>query len=173
MDLKTYYVKGSFSYVAHFSSPKPEKAEEEENGSIVTSFIFPFASYVHTSYPAPGYRSRLWHRITLISSYAYTMRVVPIDGHRTETQYDVYPPTEATNEAFDETHKFFVQVEEEDKFLCVRSHARVQGHTSLIHDHRRLTRRRTWRLVYIPRAHCTRCVHQSGSGPDAEAQRHS
>ena len=58
MDLKTYYVKGSFSYVAHFSPPKPENAEKEENGSIVASFIFPFASYVHTLYPALGYRSR-------------------------------------------------------------------------------------------------------------------
>ena len=53
-------------------------------------------------------------------SYAYTMRVVPIDAHRTEMQYDVHRPTDATDEAFDETHKFFVQVEEEDKFLCVR-----------------------------------------------------
>ena len=52
-------------------------------------------------------------------SYAYTMRVVPIDAHRTEMQYDVYRPTDATDEAFNETHKFFVQVEEEDKYLCV------------------------------------------------------
>ena len=81
-------------------------------------------------------------------SYAYTMRVVPIDAHRTEMQYDVYRPTDATDEAFDETHKFFVQVEEEDKFLCVRIDSLSSPFSQLTpaSDRRRRTRRRTWKM---------------------------
>ncbi|KAF9030720.1 Rieske domain-containing protein [Hymenopellis radicata] len=111
VDLKSYYVQGSDSYVAHFSPPKPENAEKQEDGSIVATFLFPYAS------------------ITLMPSYAYTMRVVPIDAHRTEMQYDVYRPTDATDEAFDETHKFFVQVEEEDKFLCTNAQKNMEAGT--------------------------------------------
>lgn len=36
-------------------------------------------------------------------------------------QYDVYRPEGASDEDFDSTHQFFLQVEEEDKFLCVSS----------------------------------------------------
>lgn len=109
VDLKTYYVQGQHSYVAHFSPPKPENAEREDNGSIVATFLFPFAS------------------ITLMPAYAYTMRVVPIDAHRTEMQYDVYRHVDATDEAFDETHKFFVQVENEDKFLCTNAQKNMEA----------------------------------------------
>lgn len=35
-------------------------------------------------------------------------------------QYDVYRHKDATDQAFNETHEAFVQIEKEDKFLCVR-----------------------------------------------------
>ncbi|EIM87664.1 Rieske domain-containing protein [Stereum hirsutum FP-91666 SS1] len=109
VDLKTYYVQGQKGYVAHFSPPKPENKEKEVDGSIVATFLFPFAS------------------ITLMPAYAYTMRVVPIDAHRTEMQYDVYRPEGASDEDFDSTHQFFLQVEEEDKFLCTNAQKNMEA----------------------------------------------
>lgn len=38
-----------------------------------------------------------------------------------QMQYDVYRPDGASDEDFNATHQFFLQVEEEDKFLCVSS----------------------------------------------------
>ena len=66
-------------------------------------------------------------------------------------QYDVYRPTDATDEAFDETHKFFVQVEEEDKFLCVRSLNHTSSMVQKLIKLHRLMHKRTWRQVYISR----------------------
>lgn len=36
-----------------------------------------------------------------------------------QMQYDVYRPEGASDKEFNETHEFFLQVEQEDKFLCV------------------------------------------------------
>ncbi|KAJ6449993.1 Rieske [2Fe-2S] iron-sulfur domain-containing protein [Mycena sanguinolenta] len=73
---------------------------EYDFGSIVATYLFPYAA------------------VTLMPSYGYTMRVVPMDAHHTEMQYDVYRPTDATDEDFNATHEFFRQVEQEDKYLC-------------------------------------------------------
>lgn len=44
VDLKSYYVQGKDSYVAHFSPPKPENQDKQEDGSIVATFLFPYAA---------------------------------------------------------------------------------------------------------------------------------
>ncbi|KAJ6525003.1 Rieske domain-containing protein [Mycena capillaripes] len=109
VNLPTYYVQGSDSYISHFSPPKAENADKRESGSIVATYLFPYAA------------------ITLMPSYGYTMRVVPIDAHRTEMQYDVYRPTDATDEDFNATHEFFRQVEQEDKYLCTNAQKNMES----------------------------------------------
>lgn len=93
-------------------------------------------------------------------SYGYTMRVVPIDAHRTEMQYDVYRPTDATDEDFNATHEFFRQVEQEDKYLCVRIYLLDMIYTHLLVDgvSLRQTHRRTWSRACTSLARCTWCA---------------
>ena len=48
----------------------------------------------------------------------YTMMIAPTGPRSCNVSFDVYRHKTCTDEQFDEAHKFFVQVETEDKMLC-------------------------------------------------------
>lgn len=58
---------------------------------------------------------------TITPLYFYNMRIQPNGPRSCSVHYDVYRHKDCTDDVFDETHKFFVQVETEDKMLCANT----------------------------------------------------
>ncbi|GAA5849189.1 hypothetical protein JCM8547_006473 [Rhodosporidiobolus lusitaniae] len=56
---------------------------------------------------------------TLTPLYFYTMRIVPTSARTCDVLYDVYRHRDCDDETYTANHKFFVQVETEDKDLCI------------------------------------------------------
>ncbi|GAA5905784.1 hypothetical protein JCM8208_000897 [Rhodotorula glutinis] len=100
-DLQTYTVTGKAGIIEHYVKAKPEAllpgADPEK---FAFNFITPSSS----------------HTVTPI--YFYTMKICPTGPRSCNVSFDVYRHKTCTDEQFDEAHKFFVQVETEDKMLC-------------------------------------------------------
>ncbi|GAA5950446.1 hypothetical protein JCM21900_004807 [Sporobolomyces salmonicolor] len=103
-DLKSYSVEGRQGHIAHFVKAKPEAlVPGADPDKFAFNFVFPNASH------------------TLSPHYFYTMRICPTGPRTCNVHYDVFRHKDCTDELFEETHKFFVQVEKEDKFLCINT----------------------------------------------------
>ncbi|GAA6034141.1 hypothetical protein JCM8097_000716 [Rhodosporidiobolus ruineniae] len=101
-DLKTYNVECGQGYMAHYVKAKPEALTPgADPDKFAFNFIFPYGSH------------------TLTPFYFYTMRICPTSATTCSVQYDVFRHKDCTDEVFAANHEFFVQVETEDKELCM------------------------------------------------------
>ncbi|GAA5913248.1 hypothetical protein JCM6882_000042 [Rhodosporidiobolus microsporus] len=103
-ELKTYNVQPGPGYMAHYVKAKPEALTPgADPDKFAFNFVFPNGSHTITPF------------------YFYTMRICPTGPRTCNVEYDVFRHKDCTDEVFDESHKFFVQVETEDKDLCANT----------------------------------------------------
>ncbi|KAK5065418.1 hypothetical protein LTR84_001256 [Exophiala bonariae] len=96
-DLSKYYVETDKAEILHFVKDKPGKS----TNSYAPSSFFPNAA------------------VSITAHYWYHMSVCPTGPTTSVMKYDVYRHKAATQEQFEAMDKFFKQVEDEDKELCV------------------------------------------------------
>ncbi|GJN88491.1 hypothetical protein Rhopal_001457-T1 [Rhodotorula paludigena] len=103
-DLKSYSVKGGEGHIAHYVKAKPEAlVPGTDPEKFAFNYVLPSSSH------------------TITPLYFYNMRIQPNGPRSCSVHYDVYRHKDCTDDVFDETHKFFVQVETEDKMLCANT----------------------------------------------------
>ncbi|GAA5827478.1 hypothetical protein JCM11251_003829 [Rhodosporidiobolus azoricus] len=102
--LSTYNVQCGQGYMAHYVKAKPEALTPgADPDKFAFNFIFPAGSHTITPF------------------YFYTMRICPTGPRTCNIEYDVFRHRDCTDEIYNENHKFFVQVETEDKMLCMNT----------------------------------------------------